>query len=226
MISPRPLVSCIMPTANRPKFIPLAIEYFLQQDHINAELIIIDDGVESVIKLIPNDARIKYYYTEPLGTIGVKRNFAIAKAQGEIIMHWDDDDWYASDWITRQVNALTTSGADITGLNKVIFYSPLVDKRWMYEDTDDEKPWLCGATMAYRKQLWRSHPFIDIQVGEDYDFVWNSKAKIFALDYFAGFVAILHAHNTSIKPVEKLSHKKNGTGWVEPNDQLEKKSYE
>ena len=86
----------------------------------------------------------------------------------------------------------------------------------MYEDTDMEQPWLCGATMAYRKSFWREHPFIDIQVGEDYDFVWNTGAKTFALDYPNGFVAILHAHNTSIKPVEDIKHKKTGTTWKEP----------
>ena len=216
-----PLVSCIMPTANRQKFIPLAIDYFLQQDYPNTELIIIDDGTASVASLIPENSKIKYFYTEPIGTIGIKRNYACEKANGEIIMHWDDDDWYASDWITRQVDAQLNSGADITGLNKVIFYSPSVDKRWMYEDSDEEKPWLCGATMAYKKTFWQSHPFIDIQVGEDYDFVWNSGAKTFALDYLNGFVAILHPNNTSIKPVENPKHKKNAVGWVEPTKETE-----
>jgi len=210
-----PLVSCIMPTANRDKFIPLAIDNFLKQSYSNKELIIIDDGQRSTASLIPIHPQVRYFYTEPIGTIGIKRNYAIDKACGEIIMHWDDDDWYAPDWINRQVDALLTSGADITGLNRVVFYSPSINKRWMYEDMDEDKPWLCGATMAYRKTFWQSHPFIDIQVGEDYDFVWNSNAKIFALDYFAGFVAILHPHNTSIKPVENLKHKKNGIGWVD-----------
>jgi len=212
----QPLVSCIMPTANRQKFLPFAIDYFLQQDYSNAELIIIDDGNQSSSSIIPDNPKIKYFYSEPLGTIGLKRNYACEKAQGEIIMHWDDDDWYAADWISRQVDALSNSGADITGLNRVVFYSPSVDKRWMYEDTDMEKPWLCGATMAYKKTFWQSHPFIDIQVGEDYDFVWNSKAKTFALDYMQGFTAILHAHNTSIKPVENPKHKKHASGWQEP----------
>lgn len=216
-----PLVSCIMPTANRQKFIPSAINYFLSQDYLNAELIIIDDGIESVLPLIPNHPKIRYFYSAPLGTIGVKRNYACDKAQGEFIINFDDDDWYASDWISKQIEALTTSNADITGLNKVIFYSPAVEKRWIYENTDTDKPWLCGATMAFRKSFWEQHPFIDIQVGEDYDFVWNSGAKTFAFDYLSGFVAILHAHNTSIKPIENLKHKKNGTTWNAPLEKTE-----
>jgi glycosyltransferase involved in cell wall biosynthesis len=213
-----PLVSCIMPTANRQKFIPLAIEYFQKQDYPNKELIIIDDGDESVASLVPKDPNIIYFYSEPIGTIGIKRNYACEKSNGEIIMHWDDDDYYAPDWISRQVDILQNSGADITGLNRVIFYSPSLNKRWMYEDTDDEKPWLCGATMAYKKSVWKAHNFIDIQVGEDYDFVWNSSAKIVALDYFKGFVAILHPHNTSIKPIENPKHKKKAITWNDPKN--------
>lgn len=217
----QPLVSCIMPTANRPRYIPLAIDYFLQQNYPNAELIILDDGKESNASLIPENPKIRYFYSDPIGTIGNKRNAACEKAQGEFIMHWDDDDWYAPDWITRQVEALTKSGADITGLNRVIFYSPSINKRYMYEDTEEDKPWLCGATMAYRKSFWEKHSFIDLQVGEDYDFVWNSGGKVFALDYLEGFVAILHANNTSIKPVENPKHKKNAIAWKEPESSNE-----
>lgn len=211
-----PLVSCIMPTANRQKFLPLAIDNFMAQNYANAELVIIDDGLEPATHLIPDDPRIRYFYTEPLGSIGVKRNYACEQANGEIIMHWDDDDWYAPDWIYKQFCALTDSAADIAGLNQVLFYSPSIDKRWLYQDLDLEKPWLCGATMAYHKSFWQEHPFIDIQVGEDYDFIWNTGARTFATGYLQGFIAILHAHNTSIKPVEDIRHKKNGTKWQEP----------
>ena len=215
----QPLVTCITPTANRQKFLPLAIKYFLEQDYPNAEMVIIDDGVESCAGLIPADPKIRYfYYPEKIGTIGTKRNIACEKAQGEIIIHWDDDDWYAKDWISRQVTAQLTSGADITGLNSVDFYSPTVNKRWRYQDLDTEKPWLCGATMAYRKSLWEKHNFIDLQVGEDYDFVWNSGGKTFALGYLEGFVSILHAHNTSLKPIENPKHKKHAEAWTAGKD--------
>lgn len=213
-----PLVSCIMPTANRLKFVPYAIDYFLKQDYPNAELIIIDDGEKSAGELVPLHPKIHYYYSQPLGTIGLKRNIACEKANGEIIMHWDDDDFYASDWITKMVTSLLTSEADITGLNRVLFYSPISNQNFMYEDTDEEKPWICGATMTFRKSFWEKHPFADLQVGEDYDFVWNSGAKIVALDYLTGFTAILHPYNTSMKPVENPKHKKKPTYWQAPLD--------
>ena len=94
-----------------------------------------------------------------------------------------------------------------------------MNQTFLYEDTDDDKPWLCGATMAYKKSFWENHKFVDLQVGEDYDFVWNSGGNVFAMDYLHGFIAILHPHNTSLKPVEKAIHKKNPSMWTNSPDQ-------
>jgi len=212
----KPKVSCIMPTANRQKYIPLAVHYFLNQSYRDAELVIIDDGKESIQPLLPDHRRIKYFYSsEPVGKIGIKRNYACDKAEGEIIMHWDDDDYYGYDWISRSITALETSKADICGLNDIYFYSPLQNKYWRYADTEGEKHWLSGATMAYHKTWWEKHPFKDIQIGEDNDYTWNSGAKIFAHDYTDGFIATLHAHNTTLKPFENERLKKHGVVWMD-----------
>jgi len=215
----QPLVSCITPTANREKYLPLAIGYFLAQDYPNIEMIILDDGRKSSADLIPDDPRIRYYYyNEPIGTIGNKRNLACEMAKGEIIVHFDDDDYYASDWVSRQVEAQLSSGANITGMNNVDFYSAIDDRRYRYEDKLQEKPWLCGATMAYKKSFWEGHRFDDIQVGEDYDFVWSNNPTIYAFEYITGFVAILHPHNTTLKPVEDPKRKKHAMGWAGAKD--------
>jgi len=210
----RPRVSCIMLTANRPNFVPLAVNYFLNANYRDAELVIIDDGKESVKSLIPNHHRIKYFYAEPIGSIGKKRNYACDRAQGEIIMHWDDDDYYSFDWMVKQLRAMEDSKADIVGLNQIFLYSPLVNKYWTYTNKD-EPPWLSGATMAYAKSFWEKHPFKDIHVGEDYDYIWNSGAKIFAHDHQNGFMAILHAGNTTLKPFENPKHKKHAIEYMD-----------
>lgn len=210
-----PYVSCIMPTANRPNFVLLAINYFLNQNYRNAELIIIDDGKESMQSLIPNHHRVKYFYTAPIGSIGKKRNYACEKSSGEVIMHWDDDDFYAQGWITRQLIAMEESKADIVGLNRIMLFSPLINKYWEYFDPDKDRPWISGATMAYRKSFWENHKFNDINVGEDYDFIWNSGGKIHSYEYPNGFVATLHAWNTTLKPFENPKHKKHAIEFMD-----------
>ena len=82
-----PMVSCIMPTKDRRKFIPNAIEYFLKQTYKNKELIIIDDGLDKVEDLIPDNKIIKYIYLDIEQSIGAKRNYANSIASGDIIMH-------------------------------------------------------------------------------------------------------------------------------------------
>jgi glycosyltransferase involved in cell wall biosynthesis len=208
-------VSCIMPTANRPNFVALSAECFLNQNFRDVELIIVDDGKQSIRSVLPDHRRIKYFYTNPLGSIGVKRNFACEQATGEIIMHWDDDDWYAYDWISKQIEVLESVDADICGLNEITFFSPLANKYWKYADKNTERPWLSGATMAYRRSFWQEHPFKDIQIGEDYDYIWNTGAKIYAHDYSDGFIATLHNANTTLKPFEDPKHKKHAISWMD-----------
>jgi len=195
-----PLVSCIMPTANREQFIPLAISNFLRQDYINSELIVVDDGIKPVQSLIPQNDRIKYYRPGNLqNTIGAKRNMACEMAKGEIIMHWDDDDWYAPNWISYQMYVLYYTKADICGLRKLYFHNPLHNITWKYIYPANEQPWVGGATMAYHKSLWKRNPFKNIQVGEDNQFVWFSHSRVIAHDYLNGFISMLHRRNTSPK---------------------------
>lgn len=205
--SAAPLVSCIMPTANRRRFIPIAIQYFLHQDYPNKELIILDNGEDSVKDILPKDEQISYFYLASKEPLGIKRNKAIEHTKGELIMHWDDDDWYASDWMTHQVHALLDSGADLAGINQVQFYSPTQNKYWMTKNMNSRKPWLTGASLIYRKSFWEKHPFKNLQVKEDDDFIRNNGATVFAHDYYQGFMATLHPNNTSIKFFEDAADK-------------------
>src|SRR5215510_13594705 len=111
-----PLVTCTMPTAGRRQLVPLAIRYFLAQEYLNKELIILDDGVDSVVDLVPNDSRIRYEYRHEKAALGAKRNALCQEAAGEIIVHWDDDDWMAPWRLSYQVSKLIETDADLCGL--------------------------------------------------------------------------------------------------------------
>ena len=194
-----PLVSCIMPTADRHAFVPQAIAHFLRQDYPHKELIIVDDGIEQVAALVPAHPSIRYLRLERRISIGAKRNLACDLAGGELIVHWDDDDWMAADWISSQVRTLRQSGADLCGLNRVLFYAPTQRMAWQYV-YDGAQPWVCGGTLCYQRRFWEGNRFPDINVGEDNAFVWSARAKRVALnDNSMGYVATVHAGNTSPK---------------------------
>ncbi|HZZ70382.1 MAG TPA: glycosyltransferase [Phenylobacterium sp.] len=196
-----PLVSCIMPTAERRLFVPQAIRAFLSQDHAERELLVIDDGQDSVADLIPDDPAIRYVRLDRRLSVGAKRNLACELARGELIAHWDDDDWMAPAWLGAQVRTLLDAGADLCGLDTVFFYAPALRRAWRYL-YDGRQPWVCGGTLCYRKELWARIRFSDTNVGEDNLFVWSPQPKRIAINPRNDlYVATVHRGNTSPKVV-------------------------
>jgi len=196
-----PLVSCIMPTANRRAFVPNAIRYFLRQDYANRELIILDDGSDPVSDLIPNDPRIRYIRMQERRTMGAKHNLGCEHARGEIIAHWDDDDWFA-DWrLSYQVSELLKHPPlTLAGLSKIFFYRPVDHRAWEYVYPSTQRPWVCGSTFCYRKEFWIRHSFPDMNEGADTVFVWGlTNANVVSLANSQWLVGIVHSTNTSPK---------------------------
>lgn len=113
---PSPLVSYIMPTYNRRQFVPLVLRHFLAQDYPNKELVIVDDGSDPISDLEEGVSGVRYIRLSSRSSIGAKRNLACQQAHGEVIAHWDDDDWYAPDRLRYQAAPLLLAKADITGL--------------------------------------------------------------------------------------------------------------
>ncbi|MDX6694829.1 MAG: hypothetical protein QOF02_2432 [Blastocatellia bacterium] len=195
-----PLVSCIMPTHNRRHFLPLAIRCFMRQDYPNLELLIVDDGTDSVADCVPEDGRVRYLRLDEKLTIGAKRNVACEQSRGEFIVHWDDDDWFPSWRVSRQVKALIERGADISGTSRLFYYEAATDRAWEYKFAADAVSWVAGNTLAYRRDFWQRNPFPEVQVGEDTLFIHNDISKsIFDLDDPGLCVATVHNGNTSFK---------------------------
>ena len=196
----RLLVTCIMPTADRRRFVPTAVAQFLRQDYPNRELIVLDDGEHSVEDLMPDDARVRYVREERRSPVGVKRNRLCDLARGDVILHWDDDDWIAPWRVSYQIDRLVAMGADVCGLDRPLFYDPAERQAWQYIYPAGAPPWVYGATLCYTKAFWRRNPFPPVGVGEDSRFVWAGVRKcVLALDDPAFFVGIIHAGNTSRK---------------------------
>jgi len=195
-----PLVSCIMPTCNRRSFVPQAIRCFLRQDYPQLELVVVDDGSDAVADCIPDHSRIRYIRLDRRLTIGAKRNLACEHARGEIVVHWDDDDWYPPWRVRTQARALLDRPADICGTSRLFYYDALGDRSWEYVYGVTGSSWVAGNTLAYRKTAWRDHHFPDLSIGEDTLFV-SSHAPHLIGDLMepALCVAMVHAGNTSHK---------------------------
>jgi DNA-binding beta-propeller fold protein YncE len=192
-----PLVSCIMPTYNRRPFVPQAIEYFLRQDYANRELIIVDDSTDPIGDLVPDDERIRYIRLEQRMTTGAKKNLACQEANGQLIAHWDDDDWMANWRLSYQVSSLLKEQADICGLSNQLSYDPASDRAWYYVYPYANKPWVIGGTLCYTKFFWSENLFPDVTKGADAHFQWSKRPKrILSLQDVTFYVVLIHPGNT------------------------------
>jgi glycosyltransferase involved in cell wall biosynthesis len=146
----------------------------------------------------PNIVEHVFHYGK--GTIGEKRNRCNEIAIGDIIVHMDSDDYYATDWVSKCVKLLQDNPTvDIIGLSQ--FYAT---GNFKYVGSNNSKI-VWGATMAYRKTFWESNKFKNIQVGEDYFFCKN--ANVLINPYIDGFLASIHSGNTSPKNT-------NNPAWI------------
>ncbi len=204
----RPRISCIMPTFNRPQFARFAIERFLRQTVTDAELVIVDDGTLPVRDVLPAHPRLRLIELPRRLNTGAKRNAACANARGEIIVHWDDDDWYPDDRLARQLAAFHDPRIQITGTSTLYYHDADAASTWRYVYTTSARPWIAGNTLAYRRSWWQSHPFPEVQVGEDNRFVSATPPRGIADLADPGLcVARIHPHNTSPK-------RPRGTAWI------------
>ena len=204
--SEMPLVSCIMPTCDRLELAREAVAYFLRQDYPNLELVIVDDGAAAVAPALPADPRLRLIRSPDKKNTGAKRNIACAAALGEFIVHWDDDDWYPSDRVTRQITALQSGQREICGTSTLFFHEAKAARAWRYRYARAGRSWVAGNTLAYRKSWWAAHPFEEIQVGEDTRFVWMAPVgKVCDMNAAELCVARIHPGNTSRKQTSGLS---------------------
>lgn len=189
-----------MPTRNRRPFVGQAIWYFLRQDYPRREMIVVDDGEDSVADLIPPDERIHYLRLDRRHSLGIKRNIACEMSQGSLIAHWDDDDWMAPHRLSLQVAALNAANAAACGVRELLHYRIDAGEAWLYRYPPEMRPWLAGCTLMYRRDVWVAHPFPDANVGEDTAFVWaQPPAQLLAMPDCSFYVALIHPGNSAPK---------------------------
>ncbi len=198
----QPLISCIMPTKNRRAFVAQALRYFERQDYPNKELIVVDDGEDLVVDLISQYPYVRYLAPQYMHSVGGKRNIACEAAHGEIICHWDDDDWYAPTRLSYQVAPLLTGEADITGLHLQNVLDLEHMQGWRCPDSTFPRPGVQNihhGTLLYWRHLWTERArFQDTSDGEDVRFVrrlLNLGTRVYTLPCLSQHVYIRHSDN-------------------------------
>jgi hypothetical protein len=187
-----------MPTRDRPHFVRAAIAQFRAQDWERRELVILDCGAEPLAPaLIEGDARIRYVRVDSALALGERRNLACEHSAGELIAHWDDDDWMAPWRLRYQATALLRTGNHACGITSAHFIDETNRRAFRYDYPPNLRPWLLGGSLVYRRDVWSATRFLPLERGEDDAFVAHLAVdRLTALPDTRFYVARIHDGNT------------------------------
>jgi glycosyltransferase involved in cell wall biosynthesis len=175
------MITVIIPTFNRDRFLKEAVQSVLDQDYFREsdttrpfEIIVVDDGstdeTGEVVQSFACD--IRYFYQENRG-VSAARNVGLQRARGDFIAFLDSDDLWKRDKIGVQMSLMNTVSrammcyTEETWIRRGIFVNPKKRHQkysgWIF---DKVLP-LCLISLS--SALFRRFDE-DLPVCEDYDF--------------------------------------------------------
>jgi glycosyltransferase involved in cell wall biosynthesis len=103
-----PLVTVLIPTYNRPHYLPVAIESVVHQDYENLEIFVMNDGGLDVTDIVESfdDARIIFINGKENRGLPFRLNEALSKAQGKYVCYLGDDDLFYRHHVSTLVDVL------------------------------------------------------------------------------------------------------------------------
>ncbi len=103
-----PMVSVLIPTFNRPRYLSEALASALRQGYRNLQVIVVNDGGEDVSSIVNSfsDPRIIFINRKENRGKAFSLNEALARAEGKYIAYLDDDDLYYPNHIETLVDVL------------------------------------------------------------------------------------------------------------------------
>lgn len=183
------MITVIIPTFNRDRFLKEAVQSVLDQDYFREsdttrpfEIIVVDDGstdeTGEVVQSFACD--IRYFYQENRG-VSAARNVGLQRARGDFIAFLDSDDLWKRDKIGVQMSLMNTVSRAMmcytgeTWIRRGIFVNPKKRHQkysgWIF---DKVLP-LCLISLSsalFRREVFEKIGSFDedLPVCEDYDF--------------------------------------------------------
>ena len=129
-----PFFSVVIPTYNRAKYLPKAVDSILNQRFTDFEVIVVDDGSEDntsqlMKEFSSKDERLIYIHQVNKGR-STARNVGIEKAKGEYICFLDSDDYWKPEHLESYHQAISKAE------NPSFFYCGLT---WWFDAENKEQ---------------------------------------------------------------------------------------
>lgn len=110
------MISVIIPSYNRARVLPRALQSVLNQKYGDIEVIVVDDAstdnTEQVVESI-KDSRVRYIRLNHNSGACTARNIGVQAARGEWIAFQDSDDEWLPDKLEEQCKHMQISSADV-----------------------------------------------------------------------------------------------------------------
>jgi hypothetical protein len=166
----------VITATNRPQFIKnLFANYKRQQWRVKEIIVLLNHksmSVERYKKEAGSLGQVSVYKLPPKWTLGKCLNFGIKRSRYEIIAKFDDDDYYARQYLTEAMNKFEKSQADLVGKSRFYMYFNHSSKLMLA--TMPGKGRVAGATMLFKKAMYPAVSFKNLKKGTDMRFQRDS----------------------------------------------------
>jgi glycosyltransferase involved in cell wall biosynthesis len=206
-------VSCICATYNRRRFLPYLLHIYTSQTYQanKRELVILDDSPESNEDIVNEFKKqnqkenIIYHYQSDKLKLGAKRNKLNELSKGDIIINFDDDDYYPPDKIKVTVNKMNAMKVDVAGSSEIYIY--FTQTKQMMVSGPFSNCHSTNGTIAYRRSWLKGGDNIfnltnkrkyndDAMKAEEKEFLDDFQNPILQIPSLTAIVCIAHGSNT------------------------------
>jgi glycosyltransferase involved in cell wall biosynthesis len=202
------LISCVMATKDRPRFVRQALRCFHHQKHSHCELIVVDDGRRPVGKLCQGANGVTYIRLSRPTPTGTKLNVGIEAARGMLIQKLDDDDYYNCEFLEISSTRLSAGCPDRALVAWDCFLVFIAGEGTLRESGHG---WTAGGTFCFHREMWRRTPFRDVAVDEDAWFLIDHQPEIIPVCAPDQYVLLVrHGRNTW----NRMEHGEDATAFL------------
>lgn len=187
------LVSCILATRNRRRYLAQALRCYLRQSYPDKELIVVDDSDSSNERLFRGYERVRYLYLPKFTRLGTKLNIGIEASRGSILQKLDDDDYYHPEFVATNVASLAGTERGSALSIRCCFLALLKgDPKVRFSGHG----WTAGGSLCCHREMWERHPFRNIRRRVDTYFRLDHDPLLIPVCRPHEYLVVRHGANT------------------------------
>lgn len=200
LLNSQPLISVVIPTLNRYKYLKDVLKDLEQQDYKNFEVIVVDQTENFKKQFYKGwDLNMTFWYQEEKA-LWRARNEAIIAAKADYILLYDDDSLIESDWITQHIKTLDYFKADLSSGISISTVGAEVPENYGYFRVSDQ---LDTGNVLLKKSIFKEIGLFDRQ----YEKQRMGDGEFGLRSYLNGYLNVSN-------PYAKRIHLKVGTGGL------------